>query len=594
MTSSPEPLRVFDVARLGAALGALIGTIDGALAIRASDSLVDRAGTIAVAVAIDGLVLALSFALLFGLTGALRRTPPGQSFAFCIQRVVRVSIGLCAVASVAILAYGAARGRPPAPLAQASGAANRPNILLISVDTLRTDHLSSYGYKRDTSPALSQLASEGVLFEDAYSHSSWTLPAHASLLTGLDPLAHGVMTREDRIQSYHLTLAERLAQYGYSTAAWVGTEDWGFVGSNYGFDEGFSRFDHYPHPKRFRASLLARAVDRLVFEGPHRGVGNAREEIDSALRWINAQGEAPFFAFLHFYDVHSKSAALPYEAPPPFFDKFCPGQLDNYDFCIEDVCASDRLVEIVRGQKSFLSPNEIELTQCLYDGGIGFMDAQLGRLFERLKEINRYEETIIIVTSDHGEAFFDHGFPLHVSLHEEITHIPLIIRAPGILKGKRARGIVRQSDIAPTLLELVDSTPHNGFQGQSLLNVLRQQGAAEDRVAIAFDEALGAQLIREGTHAFIQYPEDGSLAGRPTEELFNLKRDPFQRQNHARARPKFAARMSQRMQDMHRRSLTLHEAVATAESTSEPVTISEEARAGLRALGYIDDEGENE
>ena len=585
MPDFAKPLRPSDALKFGLSIGLSCGALDGVLAIRSAGAMIDRAGILAVSLVVDAAAFACVSLFAWLALRAVVRSP------LSVTMRHRLIVGLTCIAiasvvfAVAAVVVGASDGE------HGEGRSSQPNILLISIDTLRPDHLSAYGYSRDTSPVLQKLAREGVLFREAYSHSTWTLPAHASILTGLNPLAHGVLTREDRLQGYHETLAERLNEEGYETVAWVGTKRWGFVGADYGFASGFTRFHHYPHPNRFWSGILARNIDALLLEYLYRGVGNAHAQVGEVLRWLDVGRTDPFFAFVHFYDVHSKSAILPYEAPEPFRDVFCEGALDDFDFCEGALCASDRLLEIARGRKSALGKEEIEIARCLYDGGIAFMDSELGRLFTGLRARGLYDNTIIVVTSDHGEAFFEHERPLHTTLHEEITRIPMIIRVPGALEGKRASGVVRQSDIAPTLLALIGSRPLEGAQGKSLVDVLTQWNETLDFGVLAVDDNQGGSLIRKGPYVLILHPSFNALDGKPIQELYDVSSDPAQRHNRAVSEPSVVAGLIQRMGNQHQRSLALQKRLAAGE-THEKVEVSDEARAGLRALGYTQDEDE--
>jgi len=561
--------------RLGWATGALAGLVEGALALRSIGPAIDRFATMLITIGVDALALALVAAAV----GMLSRRGTCER-----AGALAATASVCAVVAGTALALAGASSR-------VQKATDQPNFLLISIDTLRPDHLSAYGYARDTSPRLAKLAHQAVRFEDATSHSSWTLPAHVSMLTGLDPQAHGVLARNQRIQDYHVTLAEQLSAAGYATAAWVGSFDWGFVGSRYGFAAGFDRFIHYPHAKRFRSARLIRAVDAFTLEHVDRHVGNARAQVDAVINWIAIDRSAPFFAFVHLYDVHSKPVTLPYEAPAPFRDMFCPGRVDTIDFCDEDVCASDRLLEIARGWRRPLDQHEIEIARCLYDGAIAFVDHELGRLFDALEHWALDERTVVIVTSDHGEAFFEHDYPLHSTLHHEITRIPLIIKAPSAIAGKRATGVVQQADLMPTVLELAGLPPAADIQGQSLVPVLTRFDAQHDVDTLAFDDGFGGVLLRSGSQTYIQHVQARALEGKPVAELYDLDSDPGQKHNRFHRAPDEAARLQQRMADLRRNAQELNARLRDG-SKPEAVEIGEQARAGLRALGYIEDEAE--
>ena len=397
------------------------------------------------------------------------------------------------------------------------------------------------------------------------------------------------MRRNDRIQGFHRTLAERLEESGYDTAAWVGTPSWGFVGANYGFDEGFARFDHYPHPRRFRATRIARWIDSKWLAKVDRGVGNAHAQIDSVIGWLDTRRARPFFAFVHLYDLHSKWANLPYESPAPFRDQFCPGALETFQFCNGDVCATDRLIEMAVGRESMMTADASEIVQCLYDGAIAFVDHELGRLFAELERLDLDEKTIVVVTADHGEAFFEHETPLHITLHEEVTHIPLIIKGPGAVSGKRAMGIVRQSDIAPTLLALMGKESAPKFQGKNLADVVTQWRATADLDVVALDDQRGGTLLRSGSHAMIRHRTNDASTENQDDELYDLASDPGQQDNLSATRPEILAQLKLKLSAQQAASLAVGARLSSG-GRRDHIEISETAKAGLRALGYIEEE----
>ncbi|MCP5044066.1 MAG: sulfatase [bacterium] len=576
MDGESRSRRSLVLARLGFSIGALVGVIEGALALGAIGPPTPRVATMAISIAVDGIVLAAVGA---GVGALVRRAriPQAAGTAANAGSLLALTVGL------GIALVGAAWRGPNPP--------DRPNVLFISIDTLRPDHLSAYRYARETSPRLSALARAGVIFEDATAHATWTLPAHVSMLTGLDPAAHGVLARADRIQGFHDTLAERLRAEGYATGAWVGTHRWGFVGARYGFDQGFDSYVHFPHARRFRTAKLLRLADAEALERLQRGVGNARDQIDAVIDWIGIEREAPFFAFLHLYDVHSKWTLLPYEGPAPFRDMFCPGEIEDVDFCDQQACATQRLIHVTLGSRPRPSANQIELARCLYDGAIAFVDHELGRLFDALEDWGIAQHTIVIATSDHGEGFFEHASPLHFTLHQEITAIPLIIKGPGVLAGKRAKGVVRQSDLVPTVLELTGAPPASDLTGRSLVDVLKDWRAVADSETLAFDRDKGGVMLRSGSQVLIQHGEARQLTGKPTLELYDLDSDPRQRINDANRSPGKVAALRARMSELQRDALA-RRARLGLDAFADPVTLDDESRAALRALGYIEQQPE--
>jgi arylsulfatase A-like enzyme len=569
----------------GLVWGLLLGVVDGAVALYVDPEFAgpfsDRIGTLALAMALYAASLAALGALL---VPALSRLIPARVRLPLIPRrpttVLACSLlSLAAALAVAGLGWS---GQEPAP-------EGRPNVILISIDTLRADHLSVYGYGRKTSPNLDTLAGEGVLFESAYSHATWTLPSHASLFTGLDPFAHGTLSRNDRLVEAHVTLAEILQAAGYWTGAWVGTEDWGYVGSRFGLDQGFSSYRHHPHRRRFRSSLIGGVLDRAQ-RRRERWRGSASEEVDSLIAWLRGIPPEPFFLFVHFFDVHSRFHGLPYSAPDPFFERFCPGELDGYTGCRGDLCASDLLLAVQSGREGPPSTAEFEKMQCLYDGAIAFVDAEIGRLLDALREEGLYDGTIVVVTSDHGEAFLEHGMPLHSTLHDEVIRVPLIVRAPGAADRKRVRGAVGLIDLLPTLLELTGTFTDTPVQGTSLAEVIRSWPAeAPEAELLATDWKPHSTAIRLGEGKFIENPGQRNSYRRAPDEVYDLATDPSERSNVALARAELAREYREVLNRKREESRAIHRAIA-GDEPSRPVELSEEEREALRALGYATDE----
>ena len=298
-----------------------------------------------------------------------------------------------------------------------------PNVLLIVIDTLRADHLSGHGYRRLTTPNIDQFAREGALFELAISPAPWTLPTHASLFTGRYPHEHLADRASLRLGSQYETLAEVLASQGFATGGFSGNAS--FVAQHSGLTRGFSHFEDYfdpPSDAVARTTLGRKFVARLAsYLGARDDLGRKRAGAltDAVLAWTDRIERRPFFAFVNYFDVHD-----PYTAPMPFHGQFM----------------TERLRLSTRGYSfrpprlpiwsSF--PGEEALLTAAYDGGIAYVDAELKRLVDSLRGRNLLDKTLIIITSDHGEALGEHGLNLHGhSLYLEQIHVPMILRLPG-------------------------------------------------------------------------------------------------------------------------------------------------------------------
>jgi len=282
----------------------------------------------------------------------------------------------------------------------------RPNIILISIDALRPDHMGCYGYHRNTTPNIDKFAQEAVLFKTAFAHEPWTLPSHMSMLTGLYTITHGVYNLSPRI----LTLTELLKNAGYRTIASAYSY---FMMPIFGFWRGFDRY------------MWLQSGDLL--DDPLRVAEYQNQRIVEQIK----KNQSPFFAFIHYYDVHSNMEYLPYDAPPPFNRMFTADNGTEFHFRVPNIYASEYL--------RYIHDNKIELSEAerqhiidLYDNGIAYMDHCIGELFQSLKAMGLYDDTMIIITADHGEEFQEHGGMLHSNpyYYDVLMHVPLIVKLP--------------------------------------------------------------------------------------------------------------------------------------------------------------------
>ena len=387
----------------------------------------------------------------------------------------------------------------------------RPHVLLVSIDTLRADHLSSAGYPFATTPVMDQVAAEGVRFERCISSTSWTLPAHITMFTGLPISAHGI--DDDRLwrrldgQGQPIApdlrgrfLAESLQAAGYDTAGWF---TWKYLDARFGFGRGFNRWERlghnfYSHPEVGPAWMAARDADdadgmrALYAQHPELfGVIHSTSQVvDQAIGWLENRGEQeqPFFLFLHLFDVHN-----PYVSPEPFHSQFDPTYEGDID--------GTRVTAPVSPVHADMDPRDLQNLVARYDGGIRHVDDQLGRLLESLKHLGLDQDTLLVVTSDHGEEFFEHGGKTHRgSVHLESIQVPLILRWPaGIEEPRVVSGTVGIVDLAPTILAATGSDHAAPMGGRNLLPMAR--GAAADPRAdlselIIFEEGRRVPLRR--------------------------------------------------------------------------------------------------
>ena len=410
----------------------------------------------------------------------------------CASRFLR---GLALISLLSALTAGAA----------APAAAPTYNLLVISIDTCRADHLACYGYNRNTSPHLDQLAKEGVLFENATAASSWTVPSHMSMFTGLYPSVHGVQTFTIPLGEGVRTLALCLAERGYVTAAFVT----GPVLNHYfGFDRGFELYDDFTVNEAFenvnammRMTAGNSVLDRVVTNPVITKL---------ATMWLKAHANSPknFFLFLHYWDCH-----YDYIPPAPYdkiFDADYKGKEDGRD--------------IVQREPKILKQipdRDLAHLVALYDGEIAYTDEHVGKILQLLQDLGLSEKTLVIVLADHGEAFLEHGKLRHGnSLFEEVLHVPLIMRLPGVIPaGKRVAGNVSQVDLMPTALGLLKVASPTQVQGIDLSPAILSDQPVPERPICSELMFSGYNLraVRWGNHKLLG--TIGSLDGAKLEEV---------------------------------------------------------------------------
>ncbi len=351
--------------------------------------------------------------------------------------------GLFLVAGVTIFLL---RTEAPATIAQSVSPSRErpPNIVLITLDAARADHFSSYGYHRPTTPHMDRLAARGVLFEQAIAPSSWTLPSHASILSGLLPHQHGADEGLPAAAEVW-NLPEIMRRRGYETAGFNTNTLYGQA--VWGLGHGFETYRDYRNS--FRYNLALTMAGRLLLQPLYeRWVRydlfcrrSARDLTDAVLRWHAAKSPRPFFLFVHYFEPHDS-----YLPPPPHNRRF--GRMSP---------ELARRVSFGHGliPERPLTANEQRDVIAAYDNSMAYVDEQVGRLLDALAQSPEGENTFVILTSDHGEAFGEHGAYGHGwTLNREVLHVPLIIAGPGVPSGLRIPRVVRTREIFPTVIEL--------------------------------------------------------------------------------------------------------------------------------------------
>lgn len=452
-------------------------------------------------------------------------------------------------ASALALAVSAAAGCEP----RETEIVSQSNVLLVTIDTLRADHLGAYGYHRGTSPNLDALAKESVLFENAFSVSSWTLPGHASLLTGLFPAEHGVVTDRTALPVSSETLAEIMSSNGYDTFAAVSHA---YLTERYGFEQGFDRFD-----------------DSLSTGSAHRPV--AAGIVDRMIEWLGErESERPFFVWLHIFDPHwSYVPPSPYDA---MFDPHYEGSMKG------DFRSLSKYFKAVKGydKPPHLPESDFEHVMSLYDGEIAYVDAELGRLFEALRSRDIWGKTLVAVASDHGEEFMEHGsLEGHQwTLYDEVVRVPLILRIPG---GRRPGHVVETPVSTVGLVGTVlDYSGIAAPERRSLTATVEESRGDGDRVPpILMDLTVRREkrsvAIREGELKLIR-GEDGRA------ELYRVSVDAGEARDLSEERPRDVERLSKRLDEVLASLEPLPDAGRQREPL-DPTTIRQ-----LRSTGYMD------
>jgi arylsulfatase A-like enzyme len=428
-----------------------------------------------------------------------------------------------------------------------------PNVLLVSIDTLRADHLGAYGSKLLTSPAIdSRLAGEGVTFDAVYSQSPKTTPSHMTMLTSLYPCVHGVELWATNTPGRVLnpavhTLAEVLKNAGWATAAFTG-------GSNVHRTRGFGRgFDIYTHGQQ-----LVRATE-----------------------WIRLHRTRKWFVFFHTYDVHD-----PYLPPPELvarFDGDYRGPLrETVDRLRAGVDGWEKGHQIFWASVDANDPRTVQFIEHLYDAGIRHMDeVTVAPLLDLLEQLDLARDTLVVFTSDHGEAFAEHGRFLHDDLHDGTLHVPLILRFPGRLPpGHRVAGRARLLDVMPTILDLVSVPAPQTAEGRSLVPLVHGDPPGDDDVVSEHNNVAFGRRFESVRRGQLAYVVDGS-----DESLYDLARDPREDVDVASARPADVEAM-RALLALWRENC--HRGAARLGARGDGVVPDDATRRQLRALGYVD------
>ncbi|NIR47208.1 sulfatase-like hydrolase/transferase [candidate division KSB1 bacterium] len=472
----------------------------------------------------------------------------------------------------------------------------KPNILFIVMDSVRARNLSCYGYHRNTTPNLDEFASEGAIFEQAISESCWTLPVHTSLFTGLYPMNHGVTVSQDDLPDNFPTLARLLNEHGYQTCC---ISNNAYISKGTGLTQGFEEVKdiwRLTHPRGTKRTLMSRikiklkkfgklsepliALMRLLRHGRKilRETKNSEDSgayvtNESIKKWLTESWdeERPFFMFVNYMECHEK-----YNPPYPYDRKFMPSRFSRW-----------RVLQVNPDKEKILESSEkkkaedLEIMKALYDGELNYLDMRIGELIDYLNSQGILENTVTVITSDHGDSLGEHDELGHRRvLYEQLIHVPLLIRYPRVFTpGTHVKEQVQLSDLYPTFLDLTEvkseEAPSNGFRGLcDFCNGRKREFTISENTAPKSLNSMRSRTIRTDKYKFI-WNSNGM------HELYDLRQDPNETKNIIRSKPKVAARLQQKLNEWvnEHEDFKVEKCQAVYDSA-----LSER----LKVLGYID------
>jgi len=444
---------------------------------------------------------------------------------------------------VALLAAGSAvacGSRPQGP----------PSILLLVVDALRADHVGSYGYGRDTTPTLDKLARDSVQFLRAYSPGNNTRTSVPAILTGLYPTATGVQRHVDVLHPAVPTLTEELSRAGYATGAFVANPS---LRPEVDLNRGFDVYDYDPH---LNESGL-----------PYERYETAVKLQTRALEFLRTVKRNPYFVYIHYRDAHG-----PYVPPPPYdrryWDPAAPVTSQRF--------LTPREFSRIGKYTRLPPPQTLEHYISQYDGEVRYTDDRIGEFLAQLRRLGLLDNTVVIVTADHGEAFIEHGeFDHGNELYDEELHVPLLLHLPGGHgAGSKVDVPVSGVDLLPTLAALTEVEAPTETQGRNLLPII-DAGHGRERPLFAAAESR-RRAVRYENWKLVQ------LKGGKRRRLFDLSTDPHEQHDLSAARPDKLRELLELLREHERQSAQI-----LAKRPSHRERMNKETKAGLKALGYL-------
>jgi arylsulfatase A-like enzyme/Tfp pilus assembly protein PilF len=487
---------------------------------------------------------------------------------------LRVGIAIAYAAGAIVLVRLASAQVPPPVLGERQGArrAEGPNVLLITIDTVRADRIGAYGYAKAATPTIDRLAREGVRFADATTQAPLTGPAHTAILTGQYPARLGVRDNATTpIPRGTTTIAELFKARGYRTGGFVGAF---LLGPEYGFGQGFDVFD--ARFSQYNAGMKLQAQRR------------GGEVVSAALEWLPSSSTStqPFFAWVHLYDAHS-----PYDAPSPFRERFTASPYDGevVGAALEWLSSSSTStqpffawVHLYDAHSPYDAPSPFRerFTASPYDGEVAYVDSCIAKLVAALEQTGQLDNTIVAVLADHGEGLGDHGETEHgLFLYDSVLHVPWIMRLPA----RNAAGTVvttqvRTIDVTPTIAALAGLTPPPQVDGQNVAKFFREPAPRDPEPSYAetfypkwhfgWSEL---KSVRVGDWKYIDAPKP---------ELYDMKADAAERRNAIDARGPLSAGLSAAL-------AKIQGGFGAAAASTDAPQPDAETLARLRSLGYV-------
>ncbi|OGX16505.1 MAG: hypothetical protein A2166_05170 [Omnitrophica WOR_2 bacterium RBG_13_41_10] len=427
----------------------------------------------------------------------------------------------------------------------------KPNIILIIIDCLRADHLGCYGYLRNTSPNIDKFAQGGVLFNNTFSQGAFTFASLPSILTSKIPLSHGVwyLSRGHMLSDEEVTLAEILKGKGYVTAAFTGGA---FTSQIFGFSQGFDIYKEV-------------------------NWGDIKDINRLALNWLETEKKKPFFVLMHCYTVHD-----PFSPPEPFNKMYAGSYRGRFKDKILDNILFDKLSKYAVKEKIPWDQEDLDYIISQYDGEIRYCDFHTGDFLTKIKKLGLDSDTIIILTSDHGEDLMEHGTISHGDVYDVGTRIPLILKNPHLLpKNKKVDTLAGSIDILPTILDICGIPLKQDTQGISLLPFILGKEEEKERFIFSLGVAgFSGECIRMSIrNRDRKLIFSHIIGGNNTYEFYNLKEDPGELNNLASVEKEQFALFEQKLHAFLKQS--------KPPTVKSKLILDEKTKERLRSLGYV-------